>query len=578
MTSIRRQGTRGWGRSNLLLSSVLALLALACFPVLAQAGSGTIEYDPTLPGDGGAKQNENIAKTSETPPSGGAEAPGRHRRRAKVIRKKLLHRMKVGARLLRATAAARARVTQTRAITRPLRQRCRTTPRSRRLPPRLHFLRRRRVLAPRPDPDRRPGARGDLDRRGDDPPAAPAGRRRPLRSPRRPASPCPRPAGASGGGHVRGPSRSRSCTSAALSGSIGAAARRRRAGQLLGRRPAGDAERRTVPAPEAGGRRQRPRADRLGRRAVQPGGAFNWNGTDAMVGGAAGAGIEVLPFVTGAPTWAVRSAVVHKAARAMAPLNLPVRTGAQKAGWKTFLTRSGQALRPERRLLGRQPGDPLQADPRLAALERAELQILRRPAQPGRVRQAGQDLAPGDQGHRPGRQDRPRRALRGAQGSDLQIEAAAGLLRHRLHRTALQEDARASSPGSTASPCTPTPTTTRTSPATSKNCATCSRPPTTRASRALDHRARLERRPAQRQQRIQRLREGAERPGEAAQGVLPAARGQPAEMERSSSSTGSRSTTNRAPATSATAPASSAQASSPGRPGSVRQVRRRRAG
>ena len=63
------------GRSNLLLSSVLALLALACFPVLAQAGSGTIEYDPTLPGDGGAKQNENIAKTSESPASGGAEAP-----------------------------------------------------------------------------------------------------------------------------------------------------------------------------------------------------------------------------------------------------------------------------------------------------------------------------------------------------------------------------------------------------------------------------------------------------------------------------------------------------------------------
>jgi hypothetical protein len=55
---------------------VLALLALACFPVLAQAGSGDIEYDPYLPGDGGAKQNENIAKTSESPPpSGGAEAP-----------------------------------------------------------------------------------------------------------------------------------------------------------------------------------------------------------------------------------------------------------------------------------------------------------------------------------------------------------------------------------------------------------------------------------------------------------------------------------------------------------------------
>ena len=35
----------------------------------------TIEYDPSLPSDGGAKQNENIAKSSESPKTGGAEAP-----------------------------------------------------------------------------------------------------------------------------------------------------------------------------------------------------------------------------------------------------------------------------------------------------------------------------------------------------------------------------------------------------------------------------------------------------------------------------------------------------------------------
>jgi cobalamin biosynthesis Mg chelatase CobN len=75
MNWIRHQATRGSGRSTLLLSSVLALLALACFPILAQADSGTIEYDPSLPSDGGAKQNENIAKSSESPNSGGAEAP-----------------------------------------------------------------------------------------------------------------------------------------------------------------------------------------------------------------------------------------------------------------------------------------------------------------------------------------------------------------------------------------------------------------------------------------------------------------------------------------------------------------------
>jgi hypothetical protein len=68
------------------------------------------------------------------------------------------------------------------------------------------------------------------------------------------------------------------------------------------------------------------------------GDGFNWNGTDALVGGAASAGIEVLPFVTGAPSWAVRPAIVNRAAHSMAPLSLPVRTAAQKAGWTTFLT------------------------------------------------------------------------------------------------------------------------------------------------------------------------------------------------------------------------------------------------
>jgi hypothetical protein len=75
MNSIRRQGTRGSGRSALLLLSVLALLALACFPILAQADSVGPEYNTALPGDGGAKQNENIAKSSESPKTGGAEAP-----------------------------------------------------------------------------------------------------------------------------------------------------------------------------------------------------------------------------------------------------------------------------------------------------------------------------------------------------------------------------------------------------------------------------------------------------------------------------------------------------------------------
>jgi hypothetical protein len=67
-------------------------------------------------------------------------------------------------------------------------------------------------------------------------------------------------------------------------------------------------------------------------------GGFSWNGTDALVAGAAAAGIEVLPFVTGAPSWAVKPAIVNPAAHSFAPLSLPVRTAKQKSGWTNFLT------------------------------------------------------------------------------------------------------------------------------------------------------------------------------------------------------------------------------------------------
>jgi hypothetical protein len=77
MNPIRRQRTRISGRSTLLLSSVLALLALACFPILAQAGSSDVQYETALPNAGGKgpSQNEQIAESSESPKNGGAEAP-----------------------------------------------------------------------------------------------------------------------------------------------------------------------------------------------------------------------------------------------------------------------------------------------------------------------------------------------------------------------------------------------------------------------------------------------------------------------------------------------------------------------
>jgi hypothetical protein len=66
---------------------------------------------------------------------------------------------------------------------------------------------------------------------------------------------------------------------------------------------------------------------------VQPvrGGPMEWSGLDALVEGASDAGIEVLPFLTGAPRWAIP--VDH---RYRSPKTLPVRTAAQRSGWTKF--------------------------------------------------------------------------------------------------------------------------------------------------------------------------------------------------------------------------------------------------
>jgi hypothetical protein len=66
------------GRSLSLLASLLALLTLACFPVLAQADSSGAQYEEALPnptgGHGPSHHSEPPAKTSSVP-NGGASAP-----------------------------------------------------------------------------------------------------------------------------------------------------------------------------------------------------------------------------------------------------------------------------------------------------------------------------------------------------------------------------------------------------------------------------------------------------------------------------------------------------------------------
>ncbi|MGE5282676.1 MAG: hypothetical protein ACM3N0_10225 [Chloroflexota bacterium] len=73
---------------------------------------------------------------------------------------------------------------------------------------------------------------------------------------------------------------------------------------------------------------------------VQPsqGGPLEWAGVDAAVENAVAAGIEVLPFVTGAPGWAVPSASVPgtHGGIAAAPVRLPV-SGVAREAWSAFL-------------------------------------------------------------------------------------------------------------------------------------------------------------------------------------------------------------------------------------------------
>jgi hypothetical protein len=61
----------------------------------------------------------------------------------------------------------------------------------------------------------------------------------------------------------------------------------------------------------------------------------NFAASDILVAGAAQAGINVLPFVYGAPSWAVAPARVP-GSQALAPKTLPVKTGAQRAAWSNF--------------------------------------------------------------------------------------------------------------------------------------------------------------------------------------------------------------------------------------------------
>jgi hypothetical protein len=71
--------------------------------------------------------------------------------------------------------------------------------------------------------------------------------------------------------------------------------------------------------------------------SVQPvrGGALNWSDADTLIEAAAAARLDILPFLSTAPSWAVP---VDR--RLGSSAFLPVRTGLQRSAWKRFVTQA----------------------------------------------------------------------------------------------------------------------------------------------------------------------------------------------------------------------------------------------
>ena len=303
---------------------------------------------------------------------------------------------------------------------------------------------------------------------------------------------------------------------------------------------------------------------------VQPvrGGALNWSGIDSVVAKAATAGVEVLPFLNGAPAWAVPSVWVPGSGHTVkAPSHLPGRRRCRDR-LVELRQRRGRPLRAQRQLLGREPDGSQAPDPHLADLERGELQVLRRQAQPGRIRPPGEAVLRGPERLRRRGQAVARWHVLATQGRQIdQGKAEAGLLRLRFPRTDVRNDAgdqvevQRRRPASLHRPLPGTAGRDRRSPPGPEG-------QRRRRQGSLDHRARLVLAAAPGEPPAEHLRQGPRRPGLPAERRLLTALAASRRSGSCSASTGSRSTTRPAPATSATAPACSPRASCPRSPGS----------
>jgi hypothetical protein len=97
----------------------------------------------------------------------------------------------------------------------------------------------------------------------------------------------------------------------------------------------------------------------IGWASVQPsqGGSFDWSGFDNQIEEAAKVGVRVLPFLSGAPEWAVPGKRVPGAGGLTAPARLPV-GGAARSGWVAFLTAAVARYGPTGSFWAEHPGVP----------------------------------------------------------------------------------------------------------------------------------------------------------------------------------------------------------------------------
>lgn len=86
-----------------------------------------------------------------------------------------------------------------------------------------------------------------------------------------------------------------------------------------------------------------------------PGASPDWTGVDRLVTSAATVGIEVFPFLYGAPPWAVPT---DRSIPSDPPRFLPVRNGRQRSAWKRFLVQAVRRYGPTGSFWAQNPSVP----------------------------------------------------------------------------------------------------------------------------------------------------------------------------------------------------------------------------